>query len=47
MRADALEAEKIKEDLSRLRQEIDQADIEDAEIMSANVSQSQNLNLHS
>ena len=29
MRHDALEAEKIKSDLSRLRQEIEQADLED------------------
>ena len=29
MRVDALEAERIKTDLSRLRQEIEQADLED------------------
>lgn len=32
MRADANEAEKIKTDLSRLRNEIEQADLEDEEV---------------
>lgn len=42
MRADANEAEKIKTDLSRLRNEIEQADLEDEE-----VNRSQRLQLNS
>lgn len=42
MRADAVEAEKIKSDLHNLRQEIDMADREDEE-----TRRTQNLNLMS